>query len=43
MGIDGDRRNTVGRRDVAQVLAREGNDWREFRSRFAGAVGIPLG
>jgi len=28
--------------DVAQVLAREGNDWREFRSRFAGAVGIPL-
>jgi hypothetical protein len=29
--------------DVAQVLAREGNDWREFRSRFAGAVGIPLG
>jgi len=29
--------------DVAQVLAREGNDWNEFRSRFAGAVGIPLG
>jgi len=29
--------------DVAQVLAREGNDWKEFRSRFAGAVGIPLG
>ena len=29
--------------DVAQVLAREGDDWREFRSRFAGAVGIPLG
>jgi len=28
--------------DVAQVLAREGNDWKEFRSRFAGAVGIPL-
>jgi hypothetical protein len=28
--------------DVAQVLARDGNDWREFRSRFAGAVGIPL-
>ena len=28
--------------DVAQVLAREGNDWNEFRSRFAGAVGIPL-
>jgi hypothetical protein len=28
--------------DVAQVLAREGNDWREFKSRFAGAVGIPL-
>lgn len=29
--------------DVAQVLARKGNDWKEFRSRFAGAVGIPLG
>jgi hypothetical protein len=28
--------------DVAQVLAREGSDWKEFRSRFAGAVGIPL-
>jgi hypothetical protein len=28
--------------DVAQVLAREGGDWKEFRSRFAGAVGIPL-
>src|SRR5205085_5607676 len=28
--------------DVAQVLAREGKDWQEFRSRFAGAVGIPL-
>ncbi|MGB6946464.1 MAG: XcyI family restriction endonuclease [Bryobacteraceae bacterium] len=28
--------------DVAQVLARDGNDWNEFRSRFAGAVGIPL-
>ena len=28
--------------DVAQVLAREGPHWDEFRSRFAGAVGIPL-
>lgn len=28
--------------DVAQVLARRGPDWEEFRSRFAGAVGIPL-
>lgn len=28
--------------DVAQVLARQGNYWMEFRSRFAGAVGIPL-
>jgi hypothetical protein len=28
--------------DVAQVLAREGKDWNEFKSRFAGAVGIPL-
>jgi XcyI restriction endonuclease len=29
--------------DVAQILAREADDWLEFRSRFAGAVGIPLG
>jgi len=29
--------------DVAQVLARQGTDWNEFRSRFAGEVGIPLG
>jgi len=29
--------------DVAQVLARKGKDWKEFRSRFAGAVGIPMG
>jgi hypothetical protein len=28
--------------DVAQVLAREGDDWKEFRSRFAGEVGIPI-
>lgn len=28
--------------DVAQVLAREGDDWAEFTSRFAGEVGIPL-
>ncbi len=28
--------------DVAQVLARKGDDWKEFRSRFAGEVGIPL-
>ena len=28
--------------DVAQVLAREGDDWRDFRSRFAGEAGIPL-
>jgi hypothetical protein len=28
--------------DVAQVLAREGDNWQEFRSRFAGAAGIPL-
>ena len=28
--------------DVAQVSARDGKDWKEFRSRFAGAVGIPL-
>jgi|ERR1043166_8234569 hypothetical protein len=27
--------------DVAQVLAREGADWDDFRSRFAGEVGIP--
>jgi hypothetical protein len=28
--------------DVAQVLAREGEDWTLFKSRFAGAAGIPL-
>jgi hypothetical protein len=28
--------------DVAQVLAEEGDDWNEFRSRFADAAGIPL-
>jgi hypothetical protein len=28
--------------DVAQVLARDGKDWKVFRSRFAGAIGIPL-
>ena len=28
--------------DVAQVLAREGADWKEFRSRFADACGIPV-
>jgi len=29
--------------DVAQVLTRDGTDWKEFRRRFAGAVGIPPG
>ncbi len=28
--------------DVAQVLAREGRDWDDFRSRLADSVGIPL-
>jgi hypothetical protein len=28
--------------DVAQVLAREGDDWEDFKSRFSGAIGIPL-
>lgn len=28
--------------DVAQVLAQDGDDWNEFRSRFADAAGIPL-
>ncbi len=28
--------------DVAQVLARDGEDWKEFRSRFSGEVGIPI-
>lgn len=28
--------------DVAQVLAREGEDWSLFKSRFADAAGIPL-
>ncbi len=28
--------------DVAEVLGREGEDWDEFRSRFADATGIPV-
>ena len=28
--------------DVAQVLGREGEDWNQFKSRFADAAGIPL-
>jgi hypothetical protein len=28
--------------DVAEVLARKGNDWDDFRQRLAGACGIPL-
>lgn len=28
--------------DVAEVLARHGHDWDEFRRRLAGACGIPL-
>jgi len=28
--------------DIAEVLARKGKDWDEFRQRFAGACGIPL-
>jgi hypothetical protein len=28
--------------DVAQVLARQGPDWDDFRSRIAGVVGIPV-
>jgi hypothetical protein len=28
--------------DVAQMLGRNGEDWEEFRSRFAGEVGIPM-
>jgi hypothetical protein len=40
--LDQESPTTTSWFDVAQVLAREGNDWEEFRSRFAGAVGIPL-
>ena len=28
--------------DLAQVLAREGPDWEEFRSRLSGEIGIPI-
>jgi hypothetical protein len=28
--------------DVAQVLGREGEDWDQFKSRFADAAGIPV-
>lgn len=28
--------------DAAEVLARSGSDWEEFRARLAGEIGIPL-
>jgi hypothetical protein len=28
--------------DAAQVLGREGEDWKEFRNRIANAAGIPV-
>jgi hypothetical protein len=28
--------------DIAQVLGRSGDDWEEFRSRLADAVGVPI-
>ena len=28
--------------DVAEVLARKGKDWDDFRQRLAGACGIPV-
>ena len=28
--------------DVAEILARQGKDWENFRQRLAGAVGIPV-
>jgi hypothetical protein len=28
--------------DIAQVLARKGEDWKDFSSRFAEAAGIPV-
>ncbi len=28
--------------DASEILGRQGDDWSEFRSRIAGAVGIPL-
>lgn len=28
--------------DVAQVLSRDGDDWNEFKSRFADSAGIPV-
>jgi XcyI restriction endonuclease len=28
--------------DVAEILARKGSDWDDFRQRIAGAVSIPL-
>ncbi|MGH9576741.1 MAG: XcyI family restriction endonuclease, partial [Terriglobales bacterium] len=27
--------------DAAQILGRDGQDWKQFRSRLAGEVGIP--
>ena len=41
--IKGESPTTTSWFDVSAVLAREGEDWKDFRSRFAGEVGIPLG
>jgi hypothetical protein len=40
--LESESRTTNSWFDVAQVLAREGDDWNEFSSRFAEAAGIPL-
>jgi hypothetical protein len=34
--------NGRNREAVAQVLARNGSDWDDFRQRLAGACGIPV-
>lgn len=40
--LEGGSPSTTSWFDVAHVLARDGPDWTEFKSRIAGEVGIPV-
>jgi len=40
--LEAESRTTTLWFDAAEVLARSGRDWEEFRARLAGETGIPL-
>lgn len=40
--LQGESPTTTQWFDVAQVLARKGENWEDFKERFSGAVGIPV-